>query len=164
MKTREDLEQQLELLQSGRNNCDILIKEVTSELEALPKVPKRWRAEIGGQYLFIGSAGDIRYRCESGDNLDNNRWESFNYFKARTEAERIATVQLAYRTLDWAMSGMEKAKNGAFIFINQENELEFNSNLGKYSPLPQLKLTNDITYIIDTYPTELRTFLTGGRE
>ena len=150
MRTKEQLEK--------------LINTLQAELEALPKVPERWRADRLQKYYTIYSDNTVDTNKEFSTHGNDEHYDAFNYYRTLEEAARIAKVQLAYRTLDLAMSGMEKYDNGYIFCIDQLNKFEIGYRACIYNPLPKLKFQSDCEHIIATYPNELRTFLTGGRE
>jgi len=164
--TKKEIELQLigarEELKAKQQTVDYL----QSELDALPKVPERWRAENGKIYWITGATSTSEYLNDTRDGFDNDAYKLFNYYRTEAEAERIAKVQLAYRTLDWAMKDMELStkKGWVFAFVHSYNKLIIFTDSKGFSPLPGLSLTTDAEYIIATYPNELRTFLKGGRE
>jgi hypothetical protein len=46
-----------------------------------PPKPKRWRAEEGGKYWFVGSCGEVNTMSESNAHVDNRLYDSKNYFE-----------------------------------------------------------------------------------
>ena len=47
---------------------------------------KRWRAEVDGIYYYIGSCGMPCRGCENGLMIDDDHYETSNYFKTSEQA------------------------------------------------------------------------------
>lgn len=52
--------------------------------------PKRWRAERGKVYYFVGDELRVTSSSEDFDTIDDNRYQIGNYFKSYKEAEVVA--------------------------------------------------------------------------
>ena len=77
----------------------------------------RWRAEAEiGKYYYIDDFGEIGYTLEEGDDCDNFRYNTGNYFKTKEEAEehkKKLIMQQQYRdwcrfNIDWKDNDQEK--------------------------------------------------------
>ena len=66
------------------------LKEVFDVVIVEPPKPKRWRAERGELYWFVDSAGQTNSRWDLNAKLDDAHYNSQNYFKTKTEAEKFA--------------------------------------------------------------------------
>ena len=161
--TKKEIELQLigarEELQAKQSTVDYL----ETELQALPKVPERWRAEWGKDYFFVGYSGRVINAAETHRDSEHECHATGNYFQTRDEAERIAKVQLAYRTLHLAMKNLQSG-NHVIMLVAKTKELQvFHDDRCISNPLPKL-IAGSARLILNTYPNELRTFLTGGSE
>ena len=59
----------------------------------LPKrQDKRWRAEVGETYYIITSNFEIENYCEENEVIDDEAYNSGNYFKTKKEAQEIADL------------------------------------------------------------------------
>lgn len=56
------------------------------------KKDKRWRADQGEKYYFVGIVGEVFNTCERNDAFSIFRYYSHNYFRTREEAEIYARV------------------------------------------------------------------------
>lgn len=108
------------------------INELRERLDSLEKSLKeenkeRWKPEINQYYYIIDSCNDSISTFYDDRVLDNQRYEAFNMFQTREEAEEIAKYQLIFRKLyDFA-----KRNNGEF----EEDgwfEVVFNNERGLY--------------------------------
>lgn len=61
------------------------------------------RADVHGQYWFIGSDLKIHPEIDTHDEVDNSRFEAGNYFSTRTEAAKTAR---------WIYAGIEYIRGG----------------------------------------------------
>lgn len=52
--------------------------------------PKRWRADISGEYFYINSTGLIGHCTDDYVEMDDVRYEVGNYFKTEQEAKETA--------------------------------------------------------------------------
>ena len=60
---------------------------------------KPWRANILERYFYISDGGYINTDAEGGNNFDDYRYNSGNYFKAEDVCEKSKEFQLAKQTL-----------------------------------------------------------------
>lgn len=60
---------------------------------------KRWRAKYGEEYWYASNGGSICCDTEDGHIVDNHRFLTGNYFKAREEAETRKEYLLARQVL-----------------------------------------------------------------
>ncbi|MGL6131380.1 MAG: hypothetical protein ACRCZ9_07190, partial [Fusobacteriaceae bacterium] len=69
-------------------NCGLralFFEEIVIPTSALSR--PRWRADERKCYHYITSIGGVDYSCDTGDEVDDARFEIGNYFKTREEAE-----------------------------------------------------------------------------
>ena len=80
-----------------------LYEKVIGKEEKKASSNTRWRAEAEiGKYYYIDDFGEIGYTLEEGDDCDNFRYNTGNYFKTKEEAEEYKKkliMQQQYR--DW---------------------------------------------------------------
>ena len=69
-----------------RQAHETLMAYIEQQEEAEPEAPKRWRAEKGRGYCFLGSTGNINNCCETGSDIDSDRWARGNYYWSSVEA------------------------------------------------------------------------------
>ena len=80
------------------------IDELRERLDALEKGLKeesneRWKPNDGDSYYTFDVNTSVCNPIYDGDGFDNGRYESFNMFKTKEEAEKIAKYQLIFRKL-----------------------------------------------------------------
>lgn len=63
-------------------------------------IPKRWRANFGGEYCFIDDNFSIKWDRDKEYFVDNRKYENGNYFETKTEAEEYAEY-LKKKSLEW---------------------------------------------------------------
>ena len=63
-------------------------------------IPKRWRANFGGEYCFIDDNFSIKWDRDKEYFVDNRKYENGNYFETKTEAEEYAEY-IKKCSLEW---------------------------------------------------------------
>lgn len=63
-------------------------------------VPKRWRAEDGNYYYHVDDEFIIQKEVEDYMILDNNRYNTGNYFRTKEEAEEYAEY-MRKKSIEW---------------------------------------------------------------
>ena len=112
--------------------------------EELPDERKRWRAEEGERYWWVGSVGEVYDDCDNGGCIDDGRYELGNYFKTEEEAQKASDWLKAFAILrddtkgfkpDWRNCDQEKwsvvydHEDGTmfptYCYVSQESVLLF---------------------------------------
>ena len=75
------------------------IVELKAEAEKEEKKNKRWRADESCLYWFIQNTGVPNCTYEYHRDIDNFRYDTYNYFKSEEEAQRYAKVLETERQL-----------------------------------------------------------------
>ena len=63
-------------------------------------IPKRWRADFGGEYCFVDDNFSIKWDRDKEYFVDNRKYENGNYFETKTEAEEYAEY-MKQKSLEW---------------------------------------------------------------
>ena len=63
-------------------------------------IPKRWRADFGGEYCFVDDNFSIKWDRDIEYFVDNRKYENGNYFETKTEAEEYAEY-MKQKSLEW---------------------------------------------------------------
>ena len=77
-----------------------LIEEKVRAINEKYGIPKRWRANFGGEYCFIDDNFSIKWDRDEEYFVDNRKYENGNYFETKTEAEEYAEY-LKKKSLEW---------------------------------------------------------------
>lgn len=91
MNTKEQLEAQVKELENKLSEMKATIDWMKEEKKNF----KRWRAEKGWKYYKIFSEWFIDKTSEDYMSFDNKRYNLWNYYKTKEEAERARDLQLA---------------------------------------------------------------------
>lgn len=65
------------------------LKEMVNAVNEKYGIPKRWKANRGEKYHYIGNFGNIESDEEDGHIVDTKRCTLGNYFQTKEEAEKI---------------------------------------------------------------------------
>jgi len=133
------------------------------------KPTPRWRTEKDGIYWSMFGDGGVRRSTETGDDIDNSRYATGNYFKTGEEAKAYKEYLLALQKLkdaiaevngDWKpdWESDENAKKGYEIYWNFISEI-WKISSAVYSPalqvFPHIKSKELAEQIIKDYEKEL---------
>ena len=77
-----------------------LIEEKVKAINEKYGIPKRWRADFGGEYCFIDDNFSIKWDRDKEYFVDNRKYENGNYFETKTEAEEYAEY-MKQKSLEW---------------------------------------------------------------
>lgn len=77
-----------------------LIEEKVKAINEKYGIPKRWRANFGGEYCFIDDNFSIKWDRDKEYFVDNRKYENGNYFETKTEAEKYAEY-IKKCSLEW---------------------------------------------------------------
>lgn len=110
-------------------NLEAQLEEKRKQLEAMPK---RWRAEKDEWYYFLDSTFDVVYTSDSDEYRHSGRFNAFNYFQTKEEAEAMAEKT----KLMFEMTARIKELNGGWV-------AEWYGNKAKFG----VKLHTNICYI-----------------
>lgn len=78
------------------NNKEYEVEVSEEQIKEIKKPKyKRWRAEKGEKYFYIGGSGNVYYQTECHDEYDDFFYAIGNYFKTEEEAE-FRRQQLLY--------------------------------------------------------------------
>lgn len=77
-----------------------LIEEKVKSINEKYGIPKRWRANFGGEYCFIDDNFSIKWDRDKEYFVDNRKYENGNYFETKTEAEKYAEY-IKKCSLEW---------------------------------------------------------------
>lgn len=126
MKTIEELQTQ--------------INELQKELENLKNLPnyKRWRAKKGEEYFYLLPGSALSIDNENWYDCDNWRFDIWNYFKTKEEAEQARDRQLAIMRvndrIDELNQGWEHNNNWkrCYIYFWDKFQVDY-YNIGRYN-------------------------------
>ena len=99
-------------------NLEAQLEQKRKQLEAMPK---RWRAEKDEWYYFFDSAFDVVCSSDSYEYRHSGRFNAFNYFQIKEEAEAMAEKT----KLMFEMTARVKELNGDWV-------AEYGDNIEKY--------------------------------
>lgn len=80
-------------------------EELGKEIERLEKEKsrKRWRADVGEYYFYVGTIGEVNEGVETTHFADEFRHKTRNYFKTEEEAQRhLDNINTYYELMDLA--------------------------------------------------------------
>ena len=106
------------------------IEELSKELEDLKcklgkeksKKCKRWRADIGEEYYYIFSNGDIDYTSERDGKASANHYDLGNYFQTKEEAEKVVEkIKIYVQLKDLAL----RLNKGKKIDWENDNQVKY---------------------------------------
>jgi hypothetical protein len=115
-----------------------LKKRIESEIVSENEEFKRERVENKDGYWFIGSVAEIGVLTEYRNNYDDIRFNSFNYFKTKEEAEevrgyRLKTALFVEAALFYAQEyEFQRGKENWFVWYDTEEDCFF-TNCSNYS-------------------------------
>ncbi|WP_314347077.1 hypothetical protein [Fusobacterium massiliense] len=81
------------------------VLEIVNKINEKYGIPKRWRAEKGGVYLYIKSTGEVTVADENRSVEDIYRYELGNYFEFEKQAVKVKNSK------EWK-EFWEKVRNG----------------------------------------------------
>ena len=70
----------------------IRLMKIDMMLEQERADPPRWRAELGGHYMYVNESGEVYREIDIRNPLDIKRHDTGNYFKDKESADVYAKM------------------------------------------------------------------------
>ena len=132
VKGAQEIKEGHELIAYTKMTLDKFPTILTDWFEEMPDFDtyKKWRAEIGEGYWFVGDDGKISFANDYNSSADLYRWSTGNYFESKTETEEYREYLYAFDTL------LTDAKGGGYVIGGDYNwNVYYNNRLKNYDSI-----------------------------